>query len=110
MGHIVVFVTAASSEEAARLGRTMVEERLAACANLVSAVASTYWWRGKIEQAGEALLIMKTRDDLLEPLQRRVCALHSYSVPEVIAMPIAGGNPEYLRWIDDSVRGPEPQR
>ncbi|MDQ7844437.1 MAG: divalent-cation tolerance protein CutA [Armatimonadota bacterium] len=104
--HIVVLVTAPSREEAERIGRAVVEDRLAACANVVPAVASTYWWRGAVEQAGEALLVLKTCRDLLEPLGRRVRALHSYTVPEVIALPIAGGNPDYLRWIDESVRAP----
>jgi len=108
--HIVVFVTAASPEDAERIGRAVVEDRLAACANVVPAVASTYWWQGAVEQAGEALLILKTCQDLLEPLRRRVRSLHSYTVPEVIALPVVGGDPDYLRWIDDSVRAPEGQR
>jgi len=110
MAHIVVLITAASREEAERLGQAVVEERLAACANLVPSVASTYWWRGKIERAAETLLLLKTRQDLFEALQRRVRALHSYSVPEVIALPIVGGNPDYLRWIDDSVHPAGPNR
>jgi periplasmic divalent cation tolerance protein len=104
MSHIVVFVTVGSTKEAARIGRTVVEERLAACANLVSAVASTYWWQGNIEQADEVLLILKTRQELLQAVTARVRSLHSYTVPEVIALPIVAGNPAYLAWIDDSVR------
>lgn len=103
MSHVIVFVTASSSEEAARIGRTLVDEQLAACVNLIPSVASTYRWRGQVEDAAEALLIVKTRQDLVERLTRRVQALHSYTVPEVIALPVVGGNPEYLRWIDDSV-------
>jgi len=103
MGYLVVLVTAASAEEAGAIGQAVVDEQLAACANLVPAIASTYWWQGKVERAGEALLILKTRDDLLEALTRRVRELHSYTVPEIIALPIVGGNPDYLRWIDDAV-------
>jgi periplasmic divalent cation tolerance protein len=99
---VVVFITASSADEAARIGRALVEERLAACANLIPSIASTYWWKGKIEEAGEALLVMKTRQDLVEQLTARVRALHSYTVPEVIALPILGGNPDYLKWIYDS--------
>ncbi len=67
MTYIVVFVTVGNREEASRLARVLVEERLAACVNLLPAMASTYWWRGQIEQADEVLLVMKTRQDLLEP-------------------------------------------
>jgi len=104
MSHIVVFVTVGNREEASQLARVLVEERLAACVNLLPGMASTYWWRGQIEQADEILLVMKTRQDLLELLTARVWALHSYTVPEVIAVPIIGGNPDYLAWIDESVR------
>ncbi|HEX4841132.1 MAG TPA: divalent-cation tolerance protein CutA [bacterium] len=104
MSHIVVFVTVGNREEASHLARVLVEERLAACVNLLPSMASTYWWRGQIEQADEVLLVMKTRQDLLEFLTARVRTLHSYTVPEVIAVPIIGGNPDYLAWIDESVR------
>lgn len=110
MAHVVVFVTAGSREEADRIGQALVDERLAACANLVPAITSTYWWKGKVERTGEALLVLKTREDLVDALQARVRALHSYTVPEVIAFPIVGGNPDYLRWIDDSTGGPPPAR
>ena len=110
MSHVVVFVPASSPEEAARIGRALVDERLAACANLISSIASAYWWQGKVEEASEALIILKTRQDLLERLTERVEALHSYTVPEVIALPIVGGNPDYLRWIDDSVASSEGGR
>lgn len=109
MPHIVVLVTAASADEATAIGRALVHERLAACANLVPSIASTYWWQGKVEEAGEALLVLKTRDDLLDAVVRRVRELHSYTVPEVIALPILGGNPDYLRWIDDSVMASPPR-
>lgn len=104
MPHIVVLITASSADEATAIGRALVHERLAACANLVPSIASTYWWQGKVEEAGEALLVLKTRNDLLDAVVRRVRELHSYTVPEVIALPILGGNPDYLRWIDDSVQ------
>ncbi len=102
--YVIVFVTVGNREEASRLARALVEERLAACVNLIPTVASTYWWRGQIEQADEVLLVIKTRQDLLDVLTTRVRALHSYTVPEVVALPILGGNPAYLAWIDESVR------
>jgi periplasmic divalent cation tolerance protein len=110
VSYVVVFVTAPSADEAIRIGRTLVDEHLAACANVVPAVASTYWWQGRVEDAGEALTILKTRQDLIERLTDRVKMLHSYTVPEVIAVPILGGNPDYLRWIDESVIAGEAHR
>ncbi len=104
MSDIVVLVTA-SSQEGARLARVLVEERLAACVNLVPSIASTYWWEGKIEEATEYLLIVKTRQDRLDRLIVRVRELHSYTVPEVIALPIVGGNPAYLQWMTEALRG-----
>ena len=110
MSHAVVFVTASSADEATQIGRALVDERLAACANVVPAVASAYWWQGRVEEAGEALIVLKTRQELVGRLTERVKALHSYTVPEVIALPILGGNPDYLRWIDESVIAGEAHR
>jgi len=103
MSHVVVFITAATPEEAERLGRTLLDERLAACVN-TAPVRSAYWWQGQVEETGETLLIVKTTARLVDALTARVRALHSSTVPEVIAVPIVGGNPDYLRWIDESVR------
>jgi periplasmic divalent cation tolerance protein len=107
MSYVVVFVTASSEAEAAKIGRAVVDERLAACANVLGGVASRYWWKGQIEDASEALLILKTRQELVESVTVRVRALHSYTVPEVIAIPVVGGNPDYLQWIDESTRSPQ---
>ena len=93
------YVTAGSRDEALRIGRTVVEERLAACANVLDGMTSLYWWRGVLEQAGEAALILKTRAELVERLAARIKELHSYECPCVVALPIAGGNPDYLEWI-----------
>ena len=84
------------------LGRALLDERLAACVN-ITPVRSAYWWQGRVEEAGETLLIVKTVDRLIDTLVGRVRALHSYTVPEVIALPIVAGNPDYLRWIEESV-------
>lgn len=104
MAHVVCFVTASSRDEARRIGDAVVEERLAACANILGPIASTYWWKGKVARDLEVLLILKTRRDLVAKLTSRVRALHSYEVPEVIALAVIGGNPAYLAWIDESVR------
>jgi periplasmic divalent cation tolerance protein len=93
------YVTAGSGAEALALGRTVVEERLAACANVLDGMTSIYWWQGALEQTGEAVLILKTRTELVEPLTARIKELHSYDCPCVIALPIAAGNPAYLDWI-----------
>ena len=99
-GHLVVFVTAASTGEAAALAKTLVEERLAACGNVLSGIRSIYHWQGRIEDQPEALVILKTRAELFEALKKRVLELHSYEVPEVIALPIILGSKDYLYWID----------
>jgi periplasmic divalent cation tolerance protein len=94
------FVTVASRDEALAIGRMVVEERLAAAANVIAGAASIYWWQGALEQAHEAVLILKTRAELVEPLIARIKDLHSYQCPGVIALPIAAGNQDYLDWID----------
>ncbi len=94
-----VYVTAADAEEATRIGRAVVEERLAACANVFAEMRSIYRWQGGIVEDEEAVLILKTREALLEPLIARVTALHSYDCPCVVAWPLHAGNPPFLHWI-----------
>ena len=101
---VVVYVTVGSSAEADRLARALIEERLAACVNRIKPVQSIYRWQGKVEQSEEELLIIKTRRDLFAPLERRVQELHSYAVPEVIALPILEGSEGYLKWLDEQLR------
>jgi periplasmic divalent cation tolerance protein len=101
---IVVFVTCGSEEEALKIGRTLVEERLAACANIISPIRSIYRWEGKICDEKEWLLLIKTRESLFEDLAKRVKALHSYTVPEIIALPIVEGSPAYLNWIAENTK------
>jgi len=102
---IVVYVTAGSPVEGDRLARTLVEERLAACVNRIAPVHSVYRWNGKVEQSEEQLLIIKTRRDLFTALEKRVRELHSYSVPEIVALPIVHGSEAYLRWLADQTTG-----
>lgn len=103
--HIVVFITAGSAEEADKLSRGLVEEKLAFCVNAVPAVKSTYYWENKLCVDEEILLIVKTRNELFEKLEAWVRSNHSYSVPEVIALPIGKGSAPYLKSIDDWVTG-----
>jgi periplasmic divalent cation tolerance protein len=100
---IVVYVTAGSAEEGERLAHALVDERLAACVNRIKAVESTYRWQGKVEKSDEELLIIKSRRDLFPALEKRVRELHSYSVPEIIALPILAGSAAYLDWLREQV-------
>jgi periplasmic divalent cation tolerance protein len=96
---VVVLVTAGSNEEGRRIGRAMVEERLAACVNVVGPIRSIYRWEGAVEEAEEHLLVMKARAADVPALTARVRALHSYDVPEVVALPLTGGSEAYLAWL-----------
>jgi len=111
---LVVLVTCPSQRHARRLARTLVRGRLAACVNVVPAVASVFWWRGKVEQARESLLIIKTPERRFEPLRRAILAGHPYDVPEVIAVRVTRGHPPYLRWVRESTTvhrgGPSTRR
>jgi len=99
----VVLVTCANAAEARRIARAVVEERLAACVNILpGAVTSIYRWKGKVESARERLLLIKTSRKRLAKLQAAVERLHSYDVPEFVALPIAGGSDTYLSWIEEN--------
>jgi len=99
--HAVILITAPNPEEGQKIAEALVAEKLAACVNLVEKVSSIYWWQGKVERDTETLLIVKTQWALVDQLIARVKELHSYTVPEVIALPIERGNPDYLKWIDE---------
>lgn len=101
-----VVVTAADAEALAVLTRTLVEERLAACGHQIAAIRSVYRWDGAVHDEPEARVALHTRRSLVEALTARVVALHSYDVPCVIALPLVGGNPAYLRWIADETAAP----
>jgi periplasmic divalent cation tolerance protein len=100
--NIVVFVTAPDEQVAALIGRTLVEERLAACANLVSPIRSIYRWQGAVEDGSEHLMLIKTRASHYPALEARVKQLHPYEVPEIIAVEIGHGSSRYLQWIRES--------
>ncbi len=97
----LVYMTCSSEEEARRIGRTLVEERLAACANVVAGMRSCYWWQGEVQEDEEAVLIAKTRAALVDRLSARVKELHSSDVPCIVALALDGGNPDFLKWIED---------
>lgn len=100
----VVFVTAANGKEARKIASVVVKERLVACVNIIKKIESIYWWHGKIEKSQEVLLIMKTKISLAKKLIIKVKSLHSYTVPEIIFLPIIEGNPDYIKWIEDETK------
>ena len=102
----IVLTTTASSEEAARLARTLVEERLAACATFLPAAQSIYRWQGQIESSAETLLLLKTAADRLPALEARLHELHSYQTPEFVVLAIESGSHPYLAWLDAGLRVP----
>ncbi len=101
MAATLVYMTCGDEDEARRIGRTLVEERLAACANVIGGMKSIYWWQGAVQEEGEAILIAKTKQGLVDRLSARVRELHSSDVPCVVALPIAGGNPDFMQWVED---------
>jgi periplasmic divalent cation tolerance protein len=101
--HILVFVTTRDAAESEKISKALVKRRLAACVNIVPEVSSHFWWKDKLEATKESLLMVKSRESLLPDIIKTVKKLHSYTVPEIIALPISGGSPEYLDWIDSEV-------
>jgi len=101
---IVLFITTANAEEAQRIAGVLVKERKAACVNIVPRISSLFWWQDEVESAQESLLIVKSRASVLNQIVDLVKQHHSYDVPEIIALPIIGGNPDYLDWIGKEVK------
>jgi periplasmic divalent cation tolerance protein len=101
----VVLVTCGTLEEGRKIARAIVEKHVAACVNIAThAVESFYMWEGKLENASEYLLIMKTTEERLEELKKEVLEMHSYDTPEFVVLPIVAGAEEYLKWVGESVR------
>ena len=96
---LVVFVTVGNGDEAASIARTLVEEKLVACVNIIPQIRSLYWWKGEVCDDQEVLLLMKTPNGTFDALQQRIRQLHSYEVPEIIAVAVKRGLPEYLQWV-----------
>lgn len=101
----LVYCTCPEDATAASLAESLVSERLAACANRIPAMSSTYRWQGKVHTEAEVQLILKTTADRYPALQRRIRELHPYELPEIIAVPVQAGLPDYLSWIRQSVLG-----
>lgn len=104
MSAVFIYVTTRDRDEALRIGKALVEQRLAACINVIDDVTSVYRWQGAIQEDREAVLVAKTSDDRVMPLVEHIKSLHSYDCPCVTAAPIVGGNPAFLDWIREETR------
>ena len=100
---MVLFITTAADEEAQLISRVLLEQRKAACINIVPRVSSLFWWQGSIDSAQESLLVVKTRAPLVAEIVQLVKEIHSNDVPEIIALPIVAGNQDYLEWLDREI-------
>jgi periplasmic divalent cation tolerance protein len=103
MTSIIVFVTVASKKEAEKIMRTLLDQHLIACANLLGPVESQFWWKGKIDEAKEWIIIIKSDEKLFKKLSETIKQVHSYEVPEILAVQIVKGWQPYLRWLNDSL-------
>lgn len=104
----IVFVTGPEAGSLETLGRSLVEERLAACVNVFTGISSVYRWEGEVQTDSEAIAMIKTTEDRVPALRKRVTDLHPYDVPEFLAVTVTEGSPAYLSWVRDSVRRGEP--
>jgi periplasmic divalent cation tolerance protein len=100
--YIVVFITTKNIREANKIAAKLVEGKLIACANVIKDVKSIFWWQGKVDKADEVLLVLKSKKSCFPKIVKTVKKLHSYEVPEIIALPIVDGNKDYLDWIKKS--------
>jgi len=102
--YTVLFITTANTEEAQRISSMLLNQKKAACVNIVPKVSSLFWWQDKLDSAQESLLIVKTKTSLINEVVTLVREIHSYDIPEIIALPIVGGNQDYLDWIGKEVK------
>lgn len=101
MSYLFAYITAADMAEAEKTGQALVENRLAACVNIFSGMQSMYMWQGRMEKSQETVVIAKTTEKLKQRLLEQVKKIHSYECPCVVFLPVSGGNPDFLRWIDE---------
>lgn len=102
--YIVVFITSANAQEAKKIAQSLLIQKKAACVNIIPGLNSFFWWQGRIDSAKEVLLVVKSQAKLLPGLIKLVKAIHRYSLPEIIALPITGGHKDYLEWIVQSLK------
>lgn len=102
----MIYITTSGQEESSRIGRRLVEERLAACVNIIPSIKSFYHWEGSLEEDEESVLLVKTTSELTQQIIKRVRELHSYDNPCIISIPITGGSRDYLEWLNNEVKKP----
>ena len=101
--YMVVLVTCPSKAEARRIAKRLLDMKLIACANIIGGVESIFWWKGKIDKASESLIVMKTVRGNLKDIEKIIKTLHSYDVPEIVALPLVWGSVDYMKWLGESV-------
>ena len=104
MMHALVYITTSGKEESKKIGKTIVEERLAGCVNIIPAIESLYWWKGEIEEDNESVLIAKTKVSNIRNIIKRVKEIHSYENPAILSIPIIEGSKEYLDYLDAEIK------
>jgi len=100
---VIIFTTTETEKEAEKIANALLEDRIAACVNIIPKIRSRYWWQGKIEKSGETLLLIKTKENLVSQVEERIKSLHSYECPEVVAIEISEGSADYLDWIEQTL-------
>jgi len=106
MEYRLVYITTSSADEARKVGKEIVSQRLAACVNILGPIQSMYWWKGNLQEDNEMVVIAKTTAALLPRLIERVKAVHSYEIPCIVALPLTEGNPDFLDWIAQETESP----
>ncbi len=101
----LIYITTSGEEESKKIAKILLEERIAACANIIPSMVSFYWWEGEIEEDNESILLLKTRSDKLDILIRRVKDIHSYDLPCILEISVQNGSEDYLQWLEDSLKG-----
>jgi len=104
MSALIAYITVPNRDEALRIGRALLEDRLAACINVLDGMQSVYWWQGALEETRECVLLAKSIEAHKEALIAKVRGLHSYEIPCIVFLPLEGGNPDYLAWIEKECR------
>jgi periplasmic divalent cation tolerance protein len=104
--YIVIFITASGRKEAKSIASALVAKKLAACVNIATGIESIFYWQGKVDSSQEALLVVKSKKEKLAKIIKLVKSLHSYQLPEIIALPIIAADKAYLNWIDESLTRP----
>lgn len=100
---VIIFTTTETEKEAEKIANALLEDRIAACVNIIPKIQSRYWWQGKIEKSEETLLLIKTKENLVSRVEERIKSLHSYECPEVVAIEISEGSADYLDWIEQTL-------